>query len=133
MSQENVPPASKMLQPDVAELIRLSKDAVIVLMLDGVVAGWNESAERLFGFTAAEMIGQSVSRMTPADDPVQLSTILERIRMGETIEDLTTKRVRKDGGTIDVSWSLSPIHNEMRRVIGVLKIVRDLSDRKRIE
>ena len=127
MSQENVPPGSKMLQPDVAELIRLSKDAVIVLMLDGVVAGWNESAERLFGFTAAEMIGQSVSRMTPADDPVQLSTILERIRTGETIEDLATKRVRKDGRPIDVSWSLYPMHDEMRRVIGVLCLGHDLT------
>jgi PAS domain S-box-containing protein len=122
-----------MFQPDVADLVRLSKEAVISLKLDGTIAAWNPAAARMFGYSAEEIIGQSISKLAPANNPIPLSTILERIRLGETIEDLAGQGVSKDGQTIEMSWSLAPIHDETGKIAGVLCVGLDVSLLNRLQ
>jgi PAS domain S-box-containing protein len=119
MSEKNEPVNSN-LQPEVARLVRLAKEGIIIWKLDGTITEWNQSAERIYGYTAEEIIGQSFSRLMPAADPHKLSLVVERIRRGETIQDLETQLLRKDGQLIDVSLTVFPIREEMGRVIGVL-------------
>jgi PAS domain S-box-containing protein len=133
MTDENESAKSKLLQPEVVNLIRLAKEAIIIARLDGTVTGWNESAERVYGYTAEEIIGQSVSKLMPSDDSDQLLLIAERIRRGETIEDFEVQRVRRDGRTIDVSLTVSPIRDEIRKIVGVLYLGTDISERNRLE
>jgi PAS domain S-box-containing protein len=133
MPEENQPVGDNMLQPEVASLLRLAKEAIIVKKLDGTITGWNPSAERLYGYPAQEMIGQSSSRLVPLDLRDQLSLIAGRIRRGETIEDFGTRRVRKDGQTIDVSLTMAPLRDEMRQIVGVLCLASDMSERNRLD
>jgi PAS domain S-box-containing protein len=120
MAEKNEPVNSNLLQPEVASLVRLAKEGIITWSLDGTITEWNQSAERIYGYTAEEIIGQSFSRLMPAADPHKLSLVAERIRRGETIQDLETQLLRKDGQLIDVSLTVFPIREEMGRVIGVL-------------
>src|SRR5262245_7622006 len=138
MPEENQPVENNMLQPemlepDVASLLRLTKEAIIVRKLDGTITGWNRSAERMYGYPAQEIIGQSISRLVPSDDRDQLPLIAERIRRGETIEDFETRRIRKDGQTIDVSLTMSPLRDEIRRIVGVVCLGSDMSERNRLD
>src|ERR1044071_121133 len=107
-----------MLQPDVASLLSLAKEAIIAWHLEGTIAQWNGSAERLYGYLAEEIIRQSVLRILPDND--ELTLMAERVRRGETIEDFETRATRKDGRTIEVSLTLSPIRDEIGKVVGVL-------------
>jgi PAS domain S-box-containing protein len=121
-----------MPQPAIADLVRLSKEAIITWKLDGTITGWNAAAERILGYTADEIIEQSVSKIMPPGDADHSSLILKRIRQGETIEDFETRWRKKDGRTIDISLTLSPIRDEMRRVVAVLCLGFDISLRSRL-
>src|SRR5262249_42254509 len=101
--------------------------------LNGIIASWNKGAEKLFGYTAAEVIGKPVTILIPPDRADEELHILERIRRGEQVDHYETVRRRKDGNEIDISLTVSPIRDKTGRVIGASKIARDISDRKRIE
>src|SRR5262249_42674912 len=114
-------------------ILSSADDAIISKDIHGIVTTWNPGAERVFGYTAEEMIGKSIAILIPANHPDEESHILQRIRRGEHIEHFETQRRRKDGQIIDVSITVSPITDGMGRVIGASKIARDITDRKRLE
>jgi PAS domain S-box-containing protein len=125
-------------QPDysqvlLASIVETSDDAIVSKDLNGLVTSWNKSAERIFGYTAEEMIGRPVSVLAAADRIDEFPRILERIRRGERVEHYETKRRTKTGRVIDVSLTVSPIRDAAGNVIGASKIARDISDRKLIE
>lgn len=116
-----------------AAIVASSHDAIVSTDLQGIIRSWNKGAERLFGYTAVEMIGQPVWLYIPSDRQDEEPAILDRIRRGERIEHYETVRRRKDGRDIDVSLTVSPILDGMGRVIGASKIARDITERKRAE
>ena len=114
-----------------AAIVASCEDAIVGKTLDGVVTSWNHAAERIFGYTAAEMIGQPISKLTAPGRADEMPRILDRIRHGERIDHYETERRRKDGQIIDVSLTVSPVCDEEGRVVGAAKIARDISDAKR--
>lgn len=116
-----------------AAIVTSSSDAIISKTLDGTITSWNESAQRLFGYVAEEMIGQPVLRLIPSDRQNEEVEILKRLRAGERIEHYETLRRRKDGQLIEVSLTISPVKDPDGRIIGASKIVRDISERKQAE
>jgi PAS domain S-box-containing protein len=114
-------------------LVQSSDDAIISKDLNGVIQSWNSGAERLFGYTAQEAIGQSVTMLIPPEHADEEPSILERIRRGDRIEHYETIRRRKDGTMVDISLTVSPIINEHSRIVGASKIARNITERKRIE
>ncbi|HEX9785658.1 MAG TPA: PAS domain S-box protein [Opitutaceae bacterium] len=116
-----------------AAIVESSEDAILSQNLDGVLTSWNRGAARLFGCTAEEMVGLSIMRLIPPDRQGEEAVIIERLRRGENIEHYETVRVRKDGGLLDVSLSVSPIKGADGTTIGVSKIARDITGRKRTE
>ena len=116
-----------------AAIIESSDDAVVSEDLDGVITSWNAAAERMFGYTADEVTGQPVSLLIPPDRPHEMKEILERIRRGEPLNHFETVRRAKDGSLIDVSLSISPIHDAGGQIRGASKIVRDITGRKQAE
>jgi PAS domain S-box-containing protein len=112
-------------------LVESADDAIISKTLEGIVTSWNPAAERLYGYRAEEMIGKPIVLLIPSDHPDEEPQILQRIRHGESIERYETKRIRKDGTLIDVSLTVSPIKDELGRVIGASKIARDITEQKR--
>jgi len=116
-----------------AALVESSVDAIISKNLDGVVLSWNAAAERMFGYDAAEMIGQPITRLFPPELVEEEQGILERIRRGERMERYETVRMTKDGRRLDVGLTISPIRDASGGIIAASKIVRDLTERKRIE
>jgi len=115
-----------------AAIVTSSSDAIISKTIDGIVTSWNEGAAHVFGYTAEEMIGQPLRRLTPPDIQPEEDFIQARIRAGERVEPYETVRVRKDGRPIDVSLTISPIKNSAGEIVGASKIARDISDRKRM-
>ncbi|MBV8819175.1 MAG: PAS domain S-box protein [Acidobacteriaceae bacterium] len=116
-----------------AAIVESSDDAIIGKTLDGIVVSWNRSAEKMFGYSAAEMIGQSIARLMPPDRPDDFRQLLDRIRRGERVEHYETVRLRKDGQLVSVSLSVSPIRNKEGIIVGASKIARDIGERKRAE
>ena len=116
-----------------AAIVDSADDAIVSKDLNGVVRTWNEGACRTFGYTSEEMIGQPILRLIPEELQYEEDEILSKIRAGERIEHYETTRVRKDGGRIQVSVTISPIRDETGRIVGASKIARDISDRKRLE
>jgi PAS domain S-box-containing protein len=116
-----------------ASIVESSDDAIVSKDLNGVVDSWNPGAERLFGYTADEVIGKSVTSLFPPDLLNEERAILERIRLGEQIEHYETVRLRKDGSVVDISLTVSPLRNAAGKVTGVSKIARDISARKKVE
>jgi PAS domain S-box-containing protein len=112
-----------------ASIVETSDDAIISKNLNGVIQTWNASAERLFGYTAAEAIGQPVTMLMPPERVDEEPGILARIRAGERIDHYETVRRRKDGTLFDISLTVSPMRDRTGRVIGASKIARDISDR----
>ncbi|HZZ57990.1 MAG TPA: PAS domain S-box protein [Opitutaceae bacterium] len=110
-----------------AAIIDGSDDAIVGKNLQGIITNWNAGAERLFGYTAEEMIGQSIIRLLPADRRHEEQQILARLQRGERVEHFETIRVRKDGSTVDVSLTISPIRNRDGLIIGASKIARDIT------
>ena len=113
-----------------AAIVEFSDDAIIGKTLDGVVTSWNQGADRLFGYTAAEMVGQPVARIVPPDRPDDVSNILATIGRGERVDHYETERIHKDGHRIHVSLTVSPIRDAAGRIIGASKIARDVTERR---
>jgi PAS domain S-box-containing protein len=116
-----------------AVIVDSSTDAIISKTLDGTIISWNAAAERLLGYTAAEAIGRNISLIIPAERRAEEAAIIARLRAGERIEHFDTVRVKRDGQSIDVSLTISPIRDEAGQVVGASKIMRDISERKRAE
>jgi len=116
-----------------AAIVESSEDAIVSKDLNGIITSWNQGAERLFGYTAREAVGQSVTMLIPADHLDEEPGLLERIRQGESIANYETVRRRKDGTLLDISLTLSPIRNSDGQVVGASKVARDISHRKRNE
>jgi PAS domain S-box-containing protein len=114
-------------------LVESADDAVISKTLDGIITSWNAGAQRIFGYTPDEAIGQRVTMLIPVDHPDEEPAILARIRVGERVEHYETVRVRKDGSLVDISLTVSPIRGANNKIIGASKIARDITERKRVE
>jgi PAS domain S-box-containing protein len=115
-----------------AAIVDSSEDAIISKDLTGVVQTWNNAAERMFGYTAAEMIGQSIMKIIPPDRHNEEATVLSRIRAGLPVEHFETIRRRKDGSFIEISLSVSPIRTSSGTIIGASKVVRDISAQRQL-
>lgn len=114
-------------RPLLAAIVDSSDDAIISKSLDGVITSWNRSAERLFGYTAAEIIGRPVLTIIPPELHHEEPEILRQLRRGERIERYETKRMRKDGSRVEVSLTIAPVKDRDGRVIGIAKVARDIS------
>ncbi|TMC74652.1 MAG: PAS domain S-box protein [Chloroflexi bacterium] len=114
-----------------AEIVDSSDDAIIGKNLDGVIVSWNKGAERMYGYSADEVVGRPISILIPPDRLDELPQIMERLRRGERVDHYRTFRVRKDGKRISVSVTISPAHDSEGRVIGALSIARDVSEQER--
>ena len=114
-------------------LIESISDAIIGKTLDGRVIFWNKGAERLYGFSAEEMLGQPISMIMAPERKQEMEAIIHRICLGEYIARYETQRMHKDGTLIDISLSASPIRNAEGTLIGVAVIAHDITERKRIE
>ena len=122
-----------MAQAFLAAIVESAEDAIVGKTLEGIVTSWNQGAEKVFGYTAEEMIGRSITTLIPPDHPNEEPAILERICRGERVEHYETQRIRKDGQIIDVSLTISPIRNRAGTIVGASKIARDITERKLVE
>jgi PAS domain S-box-containing protein len=116
-----------------ASIVDSSDDAIISKTLNGVITTWNKAAERIYGYAEDEMIGRSISLLMPPDRPDEMIEILDRIRAGERVDHYETTRRRKDGSTIAISLTVSPIHDAAGAVVGASAIARDITERERIQ
>jgi PAS domain S-box-containing protein len=114
-----------------ASIVQSCEDAIIGKTLDGTIVTWNPGAERLYGYSAIEVIGRSISMIFPPELKGELSRILREIRKGGHIEGLETVRVRKDGSPLEVSLTVSPIRDSLGRIVGVSTVARELGCRDR--
>jgi two-component system sensor histidine kinase VicK len=116
-----------------AAIVDSSDDVIIGKTLDGTVTSWNRAAERLYGYTAEEMIGQSIARIFPPERIDELWDFMDRLRRGERISHHDAVRIAKDGRRIDISVSISPVTDAAGRIVSAATIAQDISERKRIE
>ena len=116
-----------------AAIVDSSDDAIISKTLEGVITSWNTGAERLFGYTAKEAIGQHISLIIPLDRRDEETRILARLNQGKRIDHFDTIRLRKDGTTFEISLTISPVRDAAGKIIGASKIARDITGRKRFE
>ena len=116
-----------------ASIVESSDDAIIGKTLDGKITSWNAGAERLYGYTTAEMQGQNISLLIPNDGGGELTDILKRVAHGEPIEHYETRRVRKDHSVVEVSLAISPILDRSGRVVGASTVARDVTTRKLLD
>lgn len=116
-----------------AAIVEFSDDAILSKDLKGVITSWNRGAERLFGYSAEEAVGQSVTILIPPDRQNEEPMILERIHRGERIDHYETVRRRKDGSLLDISLTVSPIRDQTGKIVGASKIARDMTERKRAQ
>jgi PAS domain S-box-containing protein len=116
-----------------ASIVESSDDAIIGKTLDGIITSWNASAERLYGYSAEEMVGRPISMLVPPDRPDEVPKILERLKNGERIQQYDTRRVTRDGEVLDVSLTISPIRNAAGNIIGASTIARDVTAARRTQ
>jgi PAS domain S-box-containing protein len=116
-----------------ASIVESSDDAIISKNLDGIITSWNRGAERIFGYTAKEAIGEPITMVIPHDRQDEERVILTRIRRGERIEHFETVRQRKHGSLIVVSLTVSPVKNAEGKIVGASKIARDITEQKRTQ
>ncbi len=116
-----------------ASIVESSDDAIIGKDLNSTITSWNRGAEKIFGYTAGEMVGASIMRLIPADRQEEENQILEQVKRGESIEHFDTLRQTKDGRLVDISVTASPIKNAAGKVTGVSKVARDITERMRAE
>jgi len=124
---------SEMAAQRLAAIVESSEDAIVSKDLNGIITSWNASAERIFGYSADEVIGKPVTILIPPDHVDEEPRLLERIRRGERTDHYETIRRRKDGSLIPVSLTISPIRDASGQIIGASKIARDNTERKRAE
>ena len=117
----------------IASIVDSSGDAIVSKDLNGIITTWNQGAERIFGYTAEEVVGKPITILIPPDRLDEEVKILERIRSGERVDHYETVRHRKDGNRVDISLTVSPVRNAEGKVIGASKIARDITERKRSE
>ncbi|HZY44637.1 MAG TPA: PAS domain S-box protein, partial [Anaerolineae bacterium] len=116
-----------------AAIVASSEDAIIGETLDGTIASWNKGAEKVYGYPREDVVGQPISILIPTDLPNELSAILVRLNMGESIEGYETTRVRKEGQRINVALTISPIRDSTGNITGASTIARNITDRKQAE
>ncbi|MGD9868700.1 MAG: PAS domain S-box protein [Hyphomicrobiales bacterium] len=116
-----------------AAIVESSDDAIVSKDLNGVIASWNQGAERLFGYSAREAIGKSITMLIPPDRQDEEPAILERIRRGERVNHFETVRRRKDGSLVSISLTISPVKDGRGEIVGASKIARDITERRRAE
>ena len=116
-----------------AAIVDSSEDAIVSKTLEGIITSWNASAERVFGHTASEAVGQHISLVIPIERRDEETVIIERIKQGERIEHFDTVRVRKDKTPLDISLTISPVRDASGKIIGASKIARDITQRKQVE
>ena len=121
------------LRERLAAIVDSSDDAIISKTLDGTISAWNRGAEKLFGYSAAEIVGKPMLVLLPPERINEESDILARIRSGERVDHFETLRVRKDGTNIHVSVTISPIRDSKGVIVGASKIARDITEQKRTE
>jgi PAS domain S-box-containing protein len=114
-------------------IVESSNDAIVSKNLNGIVTSWNNRAEKMFGYTAEEIIGKHITTISPPELHQDENMILAKIRSGQKIDHSETVRVTKNGERIDVSLSISPVRDENGKIIGAAKIARDITDRKKME
>jgi PAS domain S-box-containing protein len=124
---------AELVSSRLAAIVESSDDAIVSKDLNGTILSWNSSAERMFGYTAAEAVGQPITLIIPAERLHEEDTVLARIRSGQSVDHFETVRVTKDGRSIDVSLTVSPIRGADGQVVGASKIARDIGIRKRTE
>jgi PAS domain S-box-containing protein len=120
-------------QARLAAIVESSDDAIVSKTLDAVITSWNQGAERLFGYTAAEAVGRPITLIIPPERLDEEPAILERLRRGQRVEHFETVRVAKDGRRIDISLTISPVRDGGGRIVGASKIARDITERKTAE
>src|SRR5688500_7373166 len=118
-------------QEYLAAIVESSDDAIIAKNLDGIIQSCNAAAERIFGYPPAELIGQSIRILIPPDRHAEEDEILGRIRQGGRVDHFETVRVAKDGRLIDISLTVSPVHDASGAIVGISKVARDITARKR--
>ena len=114
-----------------ASIVESSEDAIVSKNLDGIIMSWNQGAERIFGYTAEEAVGQSILMLIPPDRLEEEPKILERLKRGERVEHFETVRVRKDGSSLNVSLTVSPVKAAMAGIAGASKVARDITEKVR--
>jgi PAS domain S-box-containing protein len=130
--EETLRESSKLLG-ELGAIVESSDDVILSKDLNGIVTSWNAAATRVFGYSPEEMIGSSILKLIPKHLHSDEKTIIESIRAGQRVKHFETVRVTKDGRLLDVSLTVSPVKDELGRVIGASKILRDISGRKRFE
>ena len=116
-----------------AAIVDSSDDAIISKNLDGVITSWNKGAERLFGYTAEEAIGQHITLIIPLDRRDEERDILARLKRGERVDHFETVRIRKDRTLLDISLTISPVKDAAGCVVGASKVARDITERRQVE
>ncbi len=124
---------SEGMQLRLAAIVESSDDAIIGKTLDGLITSWNHGAEHLFGYSAEQAIGQAIIMLFPPERLNEENEILAKLMRGERVAHFETVRIRQDGQRIDISATISPIKDETGAIIGISKIARDISERKRVE
>jgi PAS domain S-box-containing protein len=116
-----------------AAIVAFSDDAIVGKDVQGLVTSWNAAAQKMFGYSADEMMGHSITAIIPRDRHSEEELILQRIRQGESVQHFETVRQRKNGSLLDVSVTVSPIKNAEGQVVGASKVARDITERKRVD
>ena len=119
-------------QAYLASIVECSDDAIYGKTLDGTILSWNRGAERIYGYSAGEMVGRPVSVLVPPNKPDEVPAILERVKRGERVSHFETTRVRKDGEVIDLSLNVSPIRDASGQIIGASTTARDITEQKKM-
>ncbi|HUC10510.1 MAG TPA: PAS domain S-box protein [Stellaceae bacterium] len=114
-----------------AAIVESAEDAIVGKTLDGIVTSWNAAAERIFGYSAVEIVGQPIAVLATPETADEMPRILASIRCGERIAHYETRRRRKDGRIIDMALTVSPVRDAAGHIVGTSKIARDITDAKR--
>ncbi|WP_101477553.1 PAS domain S-box protein [Candidatus Nitrosotalea bavarica] len=114
-----------------ASIVESSEDAILSMDFDGIVTSWNTGSEKMFGYSSKEIMGKSIYSIYPTGKESEFDEIIAKLKKNERIEHFETERKRKDGSLIYVSLSISPINNEKGNIVGIAKIIRDISGQKR--
>jgi PAS domain S-box-containing protein len=120
-------------QARLAAIVENSDDAIVSKSLDGIITSWNPAAERMFGWTSAEVLGRHITLIIPRDRRAEEDEALSRIRRGEMLDHFDTVRITKDGRFLNISLTISPIRDSEGRIVGASKIARDVTEKKRLE